>query len=103
MLEESSEFSVNMSPVADQEPYCAHRSQLNFCYIDMFGTLRLGLGLGLGLGSGLGMWSGLGLVHLGTLSRYYCAHSITPSQPFGTVTTAFNKRHFANKNYESKH
>ena len=29
-------------------------------------------------------------------------HSITPSQPFGTVTTAFNKRHFVNKNYESK-
>ena len=47
----------------------------------MFGTLGLGsaLGLGLGLGAGLGLWSGLGLVHLGTLSRYYCAHSITPS------------------------
>ena len=43
----------------------------------MFGTLGLGLGLGLGIGSGLGLLSGL--VHLETLSRYYCAHSITPS------------------------
>ena len=28
---ESSEFSVNMSPVVDQEAYGADRSQLNFC------------------------------------------------------------------------
>ena len=32
--------------------------------------------LGLGLGSVLGLV--LGLIILGTLSRYYCAHSITP-------------------------
>ena len=30
VLEESSEFSVNMSPVVDQEAYGADRSQLNF-------------------------------------------------------------------------
>ena len=66
MLEEGSEFSVNVStPVVDQAAYGADRSQLNFC--NMFGTLGLGLGLGLGSGSGLGL--------LGTLSRYYCAHS----------------------------
>ena len=38
---------------------------------NVFGTL--------GLGSGLVLWSGLVLVLLGTLSRYFCAHSITPS------------------------
>ena len=51
---------------------------------NMFGTLEFGLGLclGLGLGSGLGIGLGsalgllLGLILLGTLSRYYCAHSI---------------------------
>ena len=37
------------------------------------------------------LWLGLvlGLILLGTLSRYYFAHSIAPCQPFGTVTTAF--------------
>ena len=40
----------------------------------MFGTLGFGLGLGSGLGSALGLL--LGLILLGTLSRYYCAHSI---------------------------
>ena len=42
---------------------------------NMFGTL----GLGLGLGSELVLLSDIGLVLvlLGTLSRYYCAHSIT--------------------------
>ena len=80
LLEESSEFSVNMSPVVDQEAYGADRSvATEFLLNNMFGTLRLGLGLGLGLESGLELWSGLGLVLLWTLSRYYCAHSITPS------------------------
>ena len=44
----------------------------------MFGTLGFGLGLclGFGLGSGLGLGLGSALIILGTLSRYYCAHSI---------------------------
>ena len=46
----------------------------------MLGGLGLGLGLGLWLGLGLrlGLVLGLGLIRLGTLSQYYCAHSITP-------------------------
>ena len=53
-----------------------------FLLTNMFGTLGLGLCLGLGLESGLGLGLGsalgllLGLILLGTLSRYYCAHSI---------------------------
>ena len=45
--------------------------------------------LGLGLGSVLGLV--LGLIILGTLSRYYCAHSITPcfNRSVGTITTAY--------------
>ena len=51
---------------------------------NMFGILGLGVGLclGLGLGSGIGLGLGsalgllLGLILLGTISRYYCAHSI---------------------------
>ena len=33
----------------------------------------------------------LGLIILGTLSRYYCAHSITPcfNRSVGTITTAY--------------
>ena len=46
----------------------------------MFVTLGLGLCLGLCLGSGFGLGSGLGLllglILLGTLSLYYCTHSI---------------------------
>ena len=42
----------------------------------MFGNGGIGLGLGLGLG--LGSVLGLVLIILGTLSRYYFAHSITP-------------------------
>ena len=56
----------------------------------------LGSWLGLGLGSVLGLV--LGLIILGTLSRYYCAHSITPcfNRSVGTITTAYllvNKFH----------
>ena len=72
----------------------------------MFGRLGLGLGYGLvsGLGLGLGLVSVLGLVLgliiLGTLSRYYCAHSITPcfDRSVGTITTAYllvNKLHIS--------
>ena len=47
--------------------------------------------------SGLGSWLGLGLgsvlrlIILGTLSRYYCVHSITPcfNRSVGTITTAY--------------
>ena len=39
----------------------------------------LGLGFGLGVGLELASVLGLGLIRLGTLSRYYCARSITPS------------------------
>ena len=48
----------------------------------------LGSWLGLGLGSVLGLV--LGLIILGTLSRYYCAHSIIPcfNRSVGTITTA---------------
>ena len=42
------------------------------------------------LGSVLGLV--LGLIILGTLSRYYCAHSITPWLPFGIVTTGTAKK-----------
>ena len=56
--------------------------------------------------SGLGSWLGLGsvlvlgLIILGTLSRYYCAHSITPcfNRSVGTITTAYllvNKLHIS--------
>ncbi len=57
----------------------------------MFGTLGLGLCLGLGLGSGIGLGLGsvlgllLGLILLGTLSRYYCAHSIDRQRAIITV------------------
>ena len=73
----------------------------------MFGRLGLGLGLVSGLGSrlGLGLGSvlglvGLGLIILGTLSRYYFAHSITPcfNRSVGTITTAYllvNKLHIS--------
>ena len=49
----------------------------------------LGSWLGLGLGSVLELVSGL--IILGTLSRYYCAHSITPcfNRSVGTITTAY--------------
>ena len=59
----------------------------------------LGSWLGLGLGS---VYIGLvlGLIILGTLSRYYCAHSITPcfNRSVGTITTAYllvNKLHIS--------
>ena len=54
--------------------------------------------------SGLGSWLGLGLgsvlIILGALSRYYCAHSITPcfNRSVGTITTAYllvNKLHIS--------
>ena len=56
----------------------------------------LGSWLGVGLGSVLGLV--LGIIILGTLSRYYCAHSITPcvNRSVGTITTAYllvNKFH----------
>ena len=49
----------------------------------------LGSWLGLGLRSALGLV--LGLIILETLSRYYCAHSITPyfNRSVGTITTAY--------------
>ena len=50
----------------------------------MFVTLGLGLCLGLGSGFGLGLGSALGLllglILLGTLSLYYCTHSIDRQQ-----------------------
>ena len=53
-----------------------------------------------GLGSWLGLGSVLGLIILGTLSRYYCAHGITPcfNRSVGTITTAYllvNKLHIS--------
>ena len=58
----------------------------------------LGSWLGLGLGSVLGLV--LGLIILGTLSRYCCAHSITPcfNRSVGTMITAYllvNKLHIS--------
>ena len=55
---------------------------------------------GLGSWLGLGLGSVLGLIILGTLSRYYCAHSITPcfNRSVGTITTAYllvNKLHIS--------
>ena len=57
-------------------------------------------GLGSWLGLGLGSVLGLGLIILGTLSRYYCAHIITPcfNRSVGTITTAYllvNKLHIS--------
>ena len=59
-----------------------------------------GLGSWLGLGLGLVLGLVLGLIILGTLSRYYCAHSITPcfNRSVGTITTAYllvNKLHIS--------
>ena len=50
-------------------------------------------GLGSWLGLGLGSVLVLGLIILGTLSRYYCAHSITPcfNRSVGTITTAYSE------------
>ena len=57
-------------------------------------------GLGSWLGLGLGSVLVLGLIILGTLSRYYCANSITPcfNRSVGTITTAYlsvNKLHIS--------
>ena len=42
----------------------------------------------------LGLGSVLGLIILGTLSQYYCAHSITPCfyRSVGTITTFISKQ-----------
>ena len=55
---------------------------------------------GLGSWLGLGLGSVLGLIILGTLSRYYCAHSIAPcfKRSVGTITAAYvlvNKLHIS--------
>ena len=39
---------------------------------------------------GLVLW----LIILGTISRYYCAHSITPCLNFDKVTDDFSKSHY---------
>ena len=59
-----------------------------------------GLGSWLGLGLGLVLGLLLGLIILGTLSRYYCAHIITPcfNRSVGPITTAYllvNKLHIS--------